>query len=340
MKHMNQKSLSLIAAVGMGVIFGRFILRRARAYKLRGKTVLITGGSRGLGLVLAREFARAGSRLVIAARDEHALERARAELTARGADVLAIPCDVNDRVQVARLVESATKHFGRIDVLVNNAGTIQVGPMEEMDVEDYERAMATHFWGPLYSTLAVLPGMRERGEGRIANISSIGGVVSMPHLLPYCASKFALEGLSEGLRAELAKDGVTVTTVVPGLMRTGSPLNARFKGKHRSEYAWFSVMDAMPFVSMNANRAARKIVSAMRHGDRHVVLSLPAKFAALAHGLFPGLVSSFLGVVNRTLPAPGGIDHGEASGLESESPFSSSWVTALSARAALRNNQS
>src|SRR5205823_4029010 len=135
-------------------------------------------------------------------------------------------CDVTHRREVTQFVRATRERFGRIDVLVNNAGTIEVGPMEVMTLDDYDRAMKTHFWGPLYMVLAVLPELRKRREGRIVNVSSIGGKISVPHLLPYCASKFALTGFSQGLRAELAKDGIVVTTVCPGLMRTGSPLNA------------------------------------------------------------------------------------------------------------------
>src|ERR671933_1496025 len=292
------------AGAGLGL---RELLRRQRDFDLQGKTALITGGSRGLGLALAREFAAEGARVVITARDEAELDRARQDLEGRGAQVLAVPADITDRAQVDELVRAAVARFGSVDVLVNNAGIVQVGPMETMTLEDYEQAMAIHFWAPLYATLAVLPGMRERRAGRIVNISSIGGIVSVPHLLPYNASKFALTGLSEGLRAELAKDGILVTTVCPGLMRTGSPRNALFKGQHRAEYAWFALGDSIPGSSISAERAARQIVSACRHGDAEVILSLPAKAATWFHGLFPGLTSDLLGLVNRGLPGPGGI---------------------------------
>src|SRR5207302_995684 len=148
------------------------------------------------------------------------------------------------------MVDEVLDRFGRLHVLINNAGVIQVGPMEEMTLADYEDTMQTHFWAPLFTTLSVLPALRRQGEGRIVNISSIGGKIAVPHLLPYSASKFALTGFSEGLRAELLKDGIYVTTVCPGLMRTGSPRNADFKGQHRAEYAWFSISDSLPFFSM------------------------------------------------------------------------------------------
>src|SRR5205085_11782954 len=138
-----------------------------------------------------------------------------------------------------------------------------------------EEVMKVHFWAPLHTTLAALPEMRQRRDGRIVNISSIGGKVSVPHLLPYSASKFALTGWSEGLRSELLKDGIYVTTVCPGLMRTGSPRNALFKGKNEAEYAWFSISDALPIVSMSAKRAAQQIVDAAARGAAEVVLSRP-----------------------------------------------------------------
>jgi NAD(P)-dependent dehydrogenase (short-subunit alcohol dehydrogenase family) len=210
MKESNKEALVLAAAGAGAFLAGRALSRRFFGYSLRGKVVLITGVSRGLGLVMAREFASEGARIAICARRPDELEAARADLKRRGAEVMAIPCDVTDRAQVNELMNVVRDRFGRIDVLVNNAGVIQVGPVEVMTMEDYEEAMKTHFWGPLYATLAVLPEMRRRRAGRIVNITSIGGKISIPHLVPYSASKFALVGLSEGLRAELLKDGVRV----------------------------------------------------------------------------------------------------------------------------------
>ena len=297
----------LLATAAAGALFAtRAVVRARRAYDVRGKTVLITGGSRGLGLVLARELAREGARIAICARDATELERAREDLAARGADVLAVPCDLTKRAQVEELVNDVRTHFGRVDVLINNAGVIQVGPLDVMTLEDYEEAMRTHYWAPLYAILAVLPEMRSRGEGRIVNISSVGGKISVPHLLPYSASKFALTGLSEGLRPALAREGVYVTTVCPGLMRTGSPPNASFKGQHRAEYAWFSISDALPVISISAERAARRIIAAFKRGDAETVVSLPTKIAVTFYSLFPGLGADAMGMIERLLPGPDG----------------------------------
>ena len=331
----------LLAAAGAGALIAtRALVRKWSGYDLRDKTVLITGGSRGLGLVMAREFAGEGARLAICARDETELERARADLKKLGAPaVIAVPCDVTDRAQVNEMVSIVQDRYGQIDVLVNNAGVIQVGPVEVMTLEDYEEAMKVHFWAPLYTTLAVLPEMRRRRDGRIVNISSIGGKISVPHLVPYSASKFALVGLSEGLRAELQKDGVVVTTVCPGLMRTGSPRNATFKGQHRAEYAWFSISDALPITAMQAERAARQIINACKRGDAEIVLTIQAQLAVKFHGLFPGLTADLLGLVNRLLPGPGGIGRKRARGKDSQSELSPSWLTVLNEKAAERNNE-
>jgi short-subunit dehydrogenase len=339
MKSLVKKSLFWTAA-GVGAVAGvRQLVRMSRWMDLRGRSALITGGSRGLGLVLARELADQGVRLAICARDADELDRAREELAERGAEVLTVPCDVTDRDQVERMVREVHERFGAIDILINNAGTIQVGPFEVTTAEDYEHAMKTHFWAPLYTTLAVVPRMARRRMGRIVNISSIAGRVSTPHLLPYAASKFALAGFSEGLRAELAKDGIHVTTVFPGLMRTGSPRNAWFKGQHRAEYAWFSISDSLPLLSIAAESAARQIVSACQHGDAELVISLPAKAAVLFHGIFPGLTTDILALSNRFLPAPGGIGTEQRRGRDSESPATRSPATFLSRQAALRNNE-
>ena len=307
-------------------------------YSLRGRSVLVTGGSRGLGLELAREFARLGARVAVCSRDAGELERARFDLAERGHPLWTFACDLNDGSNIERLFENVRAQLGGIDVLVNNAGIIQVGPMEEMTIEDYEQAMRMHFWAPLRTILLAVPEMKRRGGGRIVNISSIGGLVAVPHLLPYDASKFALTGLSEGLRAELAKDGISVTTVCPGLMRTGSPRNAMFKGRHRAEFAWF-VLGATPLTSMSAERAARRIVAACRAGEAHVILSWQAKLLAVAHALAPGVIARLFGLVDRLLPAPGGIGKEALPGSQSTSSLAPSLLTALSDRAALRNNE-
>jgi NAD(P)-dependent dehydrogenase (short-subunit alcohol dehydrogenase family) len=332
-------NLLLLAAAGAGAYLAyRAWKGWARHYDLRGRTVLITGASRGLGLVLAREALAEGARLAICSRNAEDLDRARDELVRRG-PVIAVPCDITDRGQVAEMVRDVESRLGPVDVLINNAGVIQVGPVEVMTLEDYEEAMRTHYWGPLYTILAVLPGMRRRGHGRIVNVTSIGGKVAFPHLVPYDASKVALVGLSEGLRAELIKDGVYVTTVVPGLMRTGSPPNATFKGQHRLEYAWFAIGDALPFSSISAESAARQILAACKAGTAEITISLPAKLAVLFHGVLPGMTADMLGLVNRLLPGPGGIGTRRAFGKESGSALAPSPLTALSDWASAQNRE-
>jgi short-subunit dehydrogenase len=208
-----------------------------------------------------------------------------------------------------------------------------------MTIDDFRDSLNTHFWGPYFSTMAVLDEMRSRRQGRIVNISSIGGKISVPHLLPYSVGKFALTGFSEGLRSALLKDNIFVTTVCPGLMRTGSPRNASFKGNNEAEYAWFSISDAMPVMSMNAQRAARQILRACERGHAEIVLSMPAKAAVKFEALFPGIAADLLGIVNQLLPEAQGRDSHVKTGKQSFSDLSPSWVTALNERAAQTNNQ-
>src|SRR5262249_6876573 len=162
----------------------------------------------------------------ICSRNQYEIDAALDELRQYHRRIMGEVCDVTDRHQVESFLKHVAEQSGEVDVLVNNAGIIQAGPIECMTLDDYRKGLESHFWGPLYAMLAVVPAMKRRGRGRIVNIASIGGKISVPHLNPYCASKFALVGLSEGLRTELRKDGITVTTVCPGMMRTGSPRNA------------------------------------------------------------------------------------------------------------------
>ena len=309
----------------------------------KGRSIVITGGSRGLGLVMARQLASEGARLTIAARDQGELERAEEDLAGYAAspgDVQIVRCDIGIRQEAERLITAAADRYGTVDVLINNAGIIQVGPVEHMTHEDFQKAMAVHFWGPLHTTLAAVPIMKRQDGGRIVNISSIGGKIGVPHLAPYCASKFALTGLSESLRGELAKDGIYVTTVCPGLMRTGSPFNAWFKGNHRAEFTWFVISDSMPIATIDARRAAARVIDACRHGDAELVLTLPAKLAIVANAVFPESVALTMALANRLLPPPGDTsDTAARSGWQSLSDWAPSRLTTLSDRAAAENNE-
>jgi NAD(P)-dependent dehydrogenase (short-subunit alcohol dehydrogenase family) len=291
------------AAAGLGIaLAAREVVARIRERDLRGKVVLITGGSRGLGLAMGRAFADEGCRVALCARDEAELERARLDLAARGANVLATLCDVTVRSEVEAWVNGVERHFGAIDILVNNAGMISVGPVDTVTPQDIEDNLSVMLWGTVYPIWEVLPRLKAQGHGHIANITSLGGKVSVPHLLPYSVAKFAAVGLSQGLRAELAKDGIGVTTVVPGLMRTGSYLHTQIKGQKEKEFTLFSAMANLPLFSMNAESAAQSVVRAVKRNTAEIVLSPQAKLLTLFHGLFPGATANMMGLVTRALP--------------------------------------
>jgi NAD(P)-dependent dehydrogenase (short-subunit alcohol dehydrogenase family) len=323
-----------------GAIIGARLMRRRQHVDFDGASVVIVGGSRGLGLVVARQLASEGARITLVARNGDELERAQIDLERRGATVAAAVCDVRNRADVERTIAQVATERGGIDVLINDAGIIQVGPYEHMTVEDFENAIATHFWGPLYATLSAIPHLRQSRVARIVNISSIGGKIAVPHLLPYSASKFALTGLSSGLRAELAKEGIRVTTVCPGLMRTGSTYNAWFKGDHRREFAWFHLAASMPGMSMHAARAASQIIDACRRGRAELVLTVPAKAAVLMNAVFPETTAALLALTNRVLPRAS-IEAGTDawSGWQSVSRVAPSVVTRATDRATRENNE-
>jgi NAD(P)-dependent dehydrogenase (short-subunit alcohol dehydrogenase family) len=274
-----------------------------RRFSLRDKVALITGGSRGLGLIIAQELCRAGAKIALIARDADELARAESDLVDRGGEVLTISCDLLEREQIEAAVQETINHFGTIDILINNAGIIQVGPLEHMMREDFERAMRLHFWAPFDLIRRVVPEMRRRGGGRIVNISSIGGKIAVPHMAPYTASKFALAGFSDALRAELARENILVTTVTPGMMRTGSQIHANFKGNHASEYNWFAASSALPLASISAERAARKILAACTRGKPALIMPIPARALIWANALCPNLFGHVMKIVNAYLPS-------------------------------------
>lgn len=300
----------LLGLLGGGAALwaGRSYLRSKRAIGLAGRVVVVTGASTGLGLLTARHAAEHGARLAVAARHEDDLDAAADDLRRSGSpDVLAVPTDVSRRDEAERLIARAVEHFGRLDVLVNNAGIMVVAPVEDMTAEDFERVMATNYWGAVYPTLAAIPHMQRARSGRICNVVSVGGKVSVPHMLPYTASKFALSGFSEGLRGELVKDNIYVTAVYPGTIRTGAHPHVEFKGHREAEYAWFGPSDTIPVLSASAHRCARALWDATLHGDPELVFGLNAKLAVALHGACPGLFAEITPLVNALLPGPSGI---------------------------------
>ena len=327
-----------IAVAGAAAAAVAYLMRQRRLMTFKSKTVVIAGASRGLGLELARGFAKEGAHVVLLARNRSKLAEVARELESIGASVSFIGCDVTKLDEVRINVASIIRDLATIDVLVNNAGTIQVGPVEHMSLDDFADAMAVHFWGPLYLMQEVIPHMKRQGHGRIVNIASIGGKVAPPHLVPYAASKFALVGLSEGMRTELAKDGIYVTTVCPGLMRTGSHLNAFFKGQHKKEFALFSMANAL--LSTSSDQAAREIIEACRYGSSETIITAPAKLLRLVNGLCPPLVIAALSLVGRLLPGPDGPEGNRLKrGWESQSMMTPSLLTRAADRAVSRNKE-
>lgn len=324
------------AAAGLAAITA--LRTRALRLDVAGKAVVIVGGTRGLGLQIAREAAHRGARIGICARQADELDAVRSELTAYGAVAVTAICDVDDGGSVTTAFERMTAELGAIDVLVNAAGIIGVGPIEALTFDDFRAAMETNFFGALRTTYAVLPAMRERRAGRIVNITSIGGAIAVPHLLPYCASKFAFLGFSEGLRSELARDGVTIVTVIPGLMRTGSPPHATFIGQSQKEYTLFSLADATPLTSVSVEHAARVILDGTERGAARVIVSWQARLALTLQAVAPLLMREALTFTGFVLPRGG--DHPDhKTGARSETPLTRSILTAPSQRASQTQNE-
>ena len=294
-----------LTSLAAGALLATRAWRRSHRYSFRDRTVVITGGSRGLGLALARRLASEGARIWLIARSPQALQEAADDLRDRGAPfVETIAADVRHEADIDRVVARVLRAGDTIDVLINNAGVIEVGPFDHAQIEDYDDSLKTHFWAPLHFIRKLLPHFRRGGEGRILNISSIGGRVGVPHLSAYAAGKFALTGLSEVLRAELSTQGIYVTTATPGLMRTGSYVNVRVRGRHEDEFRWFAAMSATPLTSMAAARAATQIIEAVREGRAAVSPTWQARAAEIASAVAPNTTAAIESLANRLLPSP------------------------------------
>jgi short-subunit dehydrogenase len=271
-------------------------------FHFQDKVAFISGGSRGLGLEIARQICARGGKVALLARDTDELARAKSELDRFATDVLTIRCDLLESAQIQAAVQQALQHFRKIDILINNAGIVEIGPLAHLQLKDFDRAMRLHFWAPYILQLLIVPQMRVRGGGRIVNISSIGGRMAVPHMAAYSASKFALAGFSDAIRAELASDNIFVTTVTPGMMRTGSHIHASFKGDHAAEYQWFDWSRKIPFASISVERAARKVLRACQRGKPALIMPCSAYFIIAANAIFPNLLARVMRAFNRRLP--------------------------------------
>lgn len=307
-------------------------LAATHAPATRESVAVVSGASRGLGLLISTELARRGFNLALIARTPAELTEAQETLRREfpSLRIETYPCDVSDRPAIQRIVEDIETNFGPIEVLLNVAGIIQVGPAENATEELFDQAISGMLLGPINLTWAVLPHMRKRRAGRIGTVSSIGGAIAVPHLLPYSAAKFGARGFSEGLTSELAGTGITATTILPGLMRTGSHQRAQFIGQRNKEYAWFAPSASLPLISMSADTAATRIVTGTLSGKTHVILTPIAKVGMRVHGLSPQLVVKGLGLVSRVLPS-GSTEANAGEPLEGRDV--KSWKTSLPLKA-------
>jgi len=271
---------------------------------MSASVALVAGASRGLGLLIARQLMAHDCTVVVCAREREELDKACQLLDPTGERVLTYVCDVSQSEAVAEMVRWTEAEVGPIEVAITVAGVIQVMPLRNTRLEHFEEAVDIMTFGPIHVALAVLPEMRRRGRGRIGTITSIGGAVSVPHLLPYSTAKFGAVGFSRGLSAELAGTGITSTTVVPGLMRTGSHVNAWFGGAATAEFAWFAPGASAPLLAMDAERAAARIVRGVLAGRNQVVLTPLAKIGMRVSGLAPSLTTTAMKVMDRMLPSP------------------------------------
>lgn len=312
-----------LAAAGAGLFA---LSPRHSSDSFKGQAAIITGGSRGLGFAIAQELLHEGAKVALLARDTEELERAKQKLLERfpQGEILIITCDVTNSEGTHIALKMAAETFGGIDLLINNAGAITVGPYESMQPQDFAAQMDLHFYAIMQTVNSALPFLRKSSGRRIVNICSMGGKTAVPHMLPYDVSKFALSGYSQGLMAELALEKISVTTVYPALMRTGSPIQAVFKGDHEKEYLWFAAGDSMPGVSASAHTIAKKVIEAARDRRAELVPSILGKVRGLAAAVCPETMAAFMKVMASMMPEGNSQEYktgAQASGLFKSNPL-------------------
>jgi len=327
--------LMLAAGAVAGANLVRATLRRRR---VRGKLAVVTGGSRGLGLRIAARLGQRGATVAICARDGAELERAARKLAAEGVVVSTYVVDVTDAAAVRHTMAQIDRDLGAIDLVVNNAGILHIGPATAMTHDDLRAAMETNFWGAVHVADAVLPSMIARGDGHLVNIGSIGGITQIPWMLPYSASKAAIVGWSKGLHHDLAREGVAVTTVAPWVMRTGGPVNATFKGSaRRGAFLALALADITPGLAIGADAAARTIVRGIEARRSMVFVGLRTRAIAALEAMMPNVVGASFALLAAALPSSKG-DQTGGRGRELAGTLGAAGRT-IAERSRSRNNQ-
>jgi len=255
-------------------------------------TVLITGASQGIGKATALLFASKGYDLVLAARQPDRLAAVGQEVQNLGRQALTVPTDVKDPQQVKTLVDKALEHYGVIDVLINNAGIYISGSLENFSLDDWHQAIDLNLWGYIHTINALLPHMIERGTGTIVNLSSIGGKVPVPYLVPYNVSKFAVTGLTEAMHSELKPKGIHVCGIYPNLIKTSFMERAIFRGKDEQDaQARRKQLDQVlstPVIEKPED-VAKAIWEGVKHQRSEVIVG-SANVSKAAYNLFPGIM--------------------------------------------------
>lgn len=254
----------------------------------RGKTVVITGASSGIGAASCIEFAKGGANLALVARRKEKLEELEKTLAEFGISTLVCECDVSDKTQVEKMSVQVMEKFGRVDVLVNNAGFAIYGAVSDLTIEEIESQMQTNYFGMVYCTKRFLPKMLEQKSGHIVNVASVAASFGLPGIASYCASKFAMLGFSEGLKHELKGTGVGVTVVSPIMVKTSFFDHLSFK--HMPKYS--------P-TALSAKTVAKAIVSAANSPRLEIIVPPAVRCAVWIKQTFPYIINPILGSAFR-----------------------------------------
>jgi len=263
-----------------------------------GRNVVITGASSGIGADVALGFSERGAKVGLLARRGEMLKDLADKIDAAGGYAIPIACDVTNRGQVFSAMEEAKKGLGSVDILINSAGVLIPGPVADMPPENLERMLTVNVLGILHSMQAVLPGMKAAGRGSIVNIASLAGRRGMPPLGGYCASKFAVVGMTEALRVELFGTGVNVSLVMPGVINT--PMVSDGLKTVAGSFENYQQSFAMP-----PRWVTWAVFAAVTLGLSEVDVPLGATTAEKLASLFPGVTAAMLGIGNKIMEMTG-----------------------------------
>jgi len=301
------KLLAWTFMAGIGGLAGYFAFKRKkRQFTYQGKVVLVTGGARGLGYIMARQLVEEGAKVIICARDADQLDKAYVLLRNHGEVTYPYVCDITEKENIVQLAYFIKKRFGRLDVLINNTGTITINPIEQLPLNNYKKFIESHLWGPMQLVRVLIPLLSKSREAKIVNIFSVGGKISLAKSQPYDVNEIVHAVFYDNISRVITGKNIKLTAIYPEFKDQDLPVNLKLKGHSEQELAWSKFNESRPLISLYAENVGKQILKTAQIGKKTLTLPFPRELARIVNNINTELNLTLCQLVDHLVPHDSG----------------------------------